>query len=63
MAPHLRLRVAGMPGRYVPLNKTVNDFARIIKGECDDIPEQAFYMVGDLDDVFDKAEKLKREEG
>lgn len=48
----------GIPGKYVPKDKTVHDFERIVNGECDHIPEQAFYMVGTLEDAFIKAEKL-----
>ncbi len=51
----------GIPGRYVPMEKAVTDFERIISGECDDVPEQAFYMVGTLEEVFEKAQKLKSE--
>lgn len=51
----------GIPGRYIPLQETVNDFEKIINGECDHLPEQAFYMVGNLKDVYKKAEKLKNE--
>ncbi len=49
----------GMDGRYVPLSQTVLDFAKIVNGDCDHLPEQAFYMVGGLQDVYEKAEKLK----
>lgn len=49
----------GLPGRYVPREQAINDFKKIIDGECDDLPEQAFYMVGTLDEVHEKAKKLK----
>ncbi|MFA6066393.1 MAG: F0F1 ATP synthase subunit beta [Candidatus Babeliaceae bacterium] len=52
---------SGVPGRYVKIEKTVADFKRIISGEVDHLPEQAFYMVGQLEEVFEKAEKLTRE--
>ena len=48
----------GLPGKYVPKDKTVSDFERIVSGECDNLPEQAFYMTGTLEEVFAKAEKL-----
>lgn len=51
----------GREGRYVPIKETVRGFRMILDGECDDIPEQAFYMVGTIDEVFEAAEKLKRE--
>ena len=50
---------SGLPGRYVPRNKAVEDFERIIKGEFDDLPEQAFYMVGTLEEAQEKARGLK----
>jgi F-type H+-transporting ATPase subunit beta len=49
---------SGLSGRYVPRETAINDFERIISGECDDWPEQAFYMVGDLKEAKQKAEKL-----
>jgi F-type H+/Na+-transporting ATPase subunit beta len=48
----------GTPGKYVKLEDTIRSFQRIVKGECDHIPEQAFYMVGTIDDVFAKAEQM-----
>ncbi|MCF7799885.1 F0F1 ATP synthase subunit beta [Candidatus Babeliales bacterium] len=47
-----------IPGRFVHREQTVNDFAKIVSGECDNVPEQAFYMVGTLDEAFQKA-KIK----
>ena len=49
----------GMKGKYVDVKDTVEGFSRIVKGECDDVPEQAFYMVGALKEVFEKAKTLK----
>jgi F-type H+-transporting ATPase subunit beta len=49
----------GTPGRYVPLKETIAGFKEIIAGNMDHIPEQAFYMVGNLDDAVQKAERLK----
>lgn len=49
----------GKPGRYVKMSDTVKGFKMIIDGELDEIPEQAFYMVGTIDEVFEKAEQLK----
>jgi F-type H+-transporting ATPase subunit beta len=48
----------GTPGKYVKIQDTVAGFKEIVEGRCDDIPEQAFYMVGDLSEVRAKAEKL-----
>lgn len=50
---------SGMTGRYVPKDKAVDDFEKIIKGECDDLPEAAFYMVGTLEEAREKAVILK----
>lgn len=49
----------GFPGRYVPLGETVRGFKEILEGKYDDLPEQAFYMVGTIDEVIKKAETLK----
>ncbi|CRX38928.1 F0F1 ATP synthase subunit beta [Estrella lausannensis] len=49
------------PGKYVKLEDTVKGFKRILDGELDDIPEQAFYMVGGIEEVLEKAEKIKAE--
>jgi F-type H+-transporting ATPase subunit beta len=48
----------GSPGKYVPLKDTIKGFKMIVDGECDNIPEQAFYMVGGIEEVFEKAKKL-----
>ena len=47
----------GMEGRYVPLRATIQSFQSILKGEADDLPESAFFMVGDLDEAREKAKK------
>ncbi len=47
------------PGRYVKLEDTIKGFKRVADGELDDIPEQAFYMVGGLDEVMENYEKMK----
>jgi F-type H+-transporting ATPase subunit beta len=48
----------GLEGRYVPLRETVRGFREILDGKCDDMPEQAFYMVGTIDEAREKARKL-----
>merc|ERR1712115_621646 len=48
----------GTPGAFVDLETTINDFEEILSGECDSIPEAAFYMVGGMVDVKEKALKL-----
>jgi F-type H+-transporting ATPase subunit beta len=48
----------GTPGKYVPLKETIKGFKEVVDGKMDDIPEQAFYMVGPIEEVFEKAERL-----
>ena len=48
----------GRPGRYVPLRETVAGFREILDGKCDDLPEQAFYMTGTIDEVRKNAAEL-----
>jgi F-type H+-transporting ATPase subunit beta len=49
----------GIAGKYVPVKETVRSFGEVLDGKHDHLPEQAFYMVGGIDDVLEKAEKLK----
>jgi F-type H+/Na+-transporting ATPase subunit beta len=49
----------GTPGRYVPLKETIAGFKEIIAGNMDHLPEQAFYMVGNLEEASQKAERLR----
>src|SRR5579875_2312001 len=51
----------GLEGRYVKLEDTIRGFKEIVEGKHDDIPEQAFYMVGTLEEALEKAERLKAE--
>jgi len=48
-----------MTGKYVPLKETIAAFKEILSGALDDLPEQAFYMVGNIDEAKAKAQKLK----
>jgi F-type H+-transporting ATPase subunit beta len=48
----------GAPGKYVSLKDTIAGFKGIVEGEFDDVPEQAFYMVGSVDEALEKAKKL-----
>ena len=50
----------GTPGKYVKVQDTIKGFKEIIDGKMDDIPEQAFYMVGASEEVYAKAEKIKQ---
>jgi F-type H+-transporting ATPase subunit beta len=49
----------GSPGRYVKIADTVKSFKEIVEGQHDELPEQAFYMVGDIGEAIDKARKLR----
>jgi F-type H+-transporting ATPase subunit beta len=49
----------GIPGKYVKLDDTVESFERVVAGEFDELPEQAFYMVGSIDEAVEKAKTLK----
>ena len=55
---HVAEVVTGSPGKYVPLAETIRGFKMITSGECDHLPEQAFYMVGTIDEAFEKAKKV-----
>ena len=48
----------GTPGKYVTLNDTIKGFQGIANGEYDHLPEQAFYMVGSIDEAVEKAKQL-----
>jgi F-type H+-transporting ATPase subunit beta len=52
----------GTPGKYVPLKETIRGFKEIMDGKHDDLPEQAFYMVGNIDEVVEKGKKLQAKE-
>jgi F-type H+-transporting ATPase subunit beta len=49
----------GQAGRYVSVKETIRGFKELLEGKCDDLPEQAFYMVGTIDEAREKAERLK----
>ena len=55
---HVAEVFTGAPGKYVPLSETIRGFKMIVNGEADHLPEQAFYMVGTIDEAFEKAKKL-----
>ena len=56
---HVAEVFTGAPGKYVPLKETIRGFKMIVEGECDALPEQAFYMVGTIDEAFEKAKKIQ----
>ncbi len=55
---HVAEVFTGSPGKYVTLAETIRGFKMIVAGECDHLPEQAFYMVGTIDEAFEKAKKV-----
>jgi len=56
---HVAEVFTGSPGKYVPLKETIRGFKMIVSGELDHLPEQAFYMVGTIDEAIEKAKKLQ----
>ena len=58
---HVAENFTGVPGKYVPLKETVRGFKAIIDGEMDDYPEAAFFNVGTIDDVIEKAKTMAGE--
>ena len=55
---HVAEVFTGSPGKYVSLKETIRGFKGILAGEFDALPEQAFYMVGGIDEAIEKAKKL-----
>ncbi|HHW4680077.1 MAG TPA: F0F1 ATP synthase subunit beta [Xylella taiwanensis] len=55
---HVAEVFTGAPGKYVPLKETIRGFKAIVDGEYDHLPEQAFYMVGNIEEVVEKANKM-----
>jgi F-type H+/Na+-transporting ATPase subunit beta len=56
---HVAEVFTGSPGKFVPLRETIKGFKMIVNGECDQLPEQAFYMVGPIEEAFEKAKTLQ----
>ncbi|MBC7925784.1 MAG: F0F1 ATP synthase subunit beta [Bryobacteraceae bacterium] len=57
---HVAEQFTGIKGKYVKLEDTIRSFQEILAGKCDELPEQAFYMQGTIEDVFERAETLKK---
>jgi F-type H+-transporting ATPase subunit beta len=55
---HVAEAFTGTEGRYVKLEDTIESFERVVNGEFDELPEQAFYMVGDINEAVDQAKKM-----
>ena len=58
---HVAEVFTGMKGKYVTVEETIDGFEKIISGELDHLPENAFYMVGNIDEAIEKGEKLLKE--
>ena len=58
---HVAEQFTGYKGKYVPLAETVRSFKEVVEGKHDDLPEQAFYMQGDIEDVKKRAEELRKQ--
>jgi F-type H+-transporting ATPase subunit beta len=56
---HVAEVFTGQPGRYVKLADTVKSFKEVVEGKHDDLPEQAFYMVGGIDEAIEKAKRIR----
>ena len=59
---HVAEQFTGIPGKYVPLADTVRGFKDLVDGKCDELPEQAFFMVGGIEEAAEQAEKLSGRE-
>jgi F-type H+-transporting ATPase subunit beta len=59
---HVAEQFTGMEGKYVPLKETIRGFKEILEGKYDDLPEQAFLLVGTIEDAVEKAKKLEGSE-
>ncbi|MGA9341215.1 MAG: F0F1 ATP synthase subunit beta [Rhodanobacteraceae bacterium] len=57
---HVAEVFTGSPGKYVSLKETIRGFKMICDGDCDELPEQAFYMVGGIDEAFEKAKGMEK---
>jgi len=58
---HVAEKYTGYQGKYVPLEKTIESFRDILDGKCDEIPEDAFFMKGSIEEVYEAAEAEKAE--
>ncbi len=57
---HVGEQFTGVPGKYVKIADTIRSFKEIVEGKHDEVPEQAFFMVGTIDDVHEKYDKMKK---
>jgi len=56
---HVAEQFTGFPGKYVKLSDSIRGFQEIVDGKHDDLPEQAFYMVGTIEEAIEKARGMK----
>jgi F-type H+/Na+-transporting ATPase subunit beta len=56
---HVAEAFTGTPGKYVPLSETIRGFKEIVEGRHDELPEEAFFLVGSIDEAVEKAAELK----
>ena len=59
---HVAEQFTGMPGKYVKLEDTIRSFREVAEGKWDHLPEQAFYMVGTIEEAAEKAKRISGEE-
>ncbi|MCK5879132.1 MAG: F0F1 ATP synthase subunit beta, partial [Holophagae bacterium] len=57
---HVAEQFTGIPGKYVKLEDTIRSFKELVEGKYDDFPEQAFYMVGTIEEAVEKAEQIAK---
>ena len=55
---HVAEAFTGMPGRFVPIGETIESFKAIVNGEVDDLPESAFFMVGNIEEARKQAKEM-----
>jgi F-type H+-transporting ATPase subunit beta len=60
---HVAETYSGYPGKYVPLSDTIRSFREILDGKLDEVPEEAFFMKGSIEEVYEHAEQIKKETG
>ena len=60
---HVAEQFTGIAGKYVSLETTIESFAALVEGEYDHLPEQAFYMVGGIEEAVEKARQMESEGG
>jgi F-type H+-transporting ATPase subunit beta len=58
---HVAEQFTGIPGKYVKIDDTIKGFKEVVEGKHDDIPEQAFYLQGTIEEVLENAERIKNE--